>query len=124
MLDFYKNDLIDRTLDRFNRTYSLLLDTSDYVPASYNRKRLSYIHKEEKRQWRKISRENRRYQKEMRKAMAAARRQARVNVNIDLVPGSFVSEENGSIIYLLPCPVKNNKGEQANVQEKKRETSE
>lgn len=63
MINYNKNDLIDECLVRFYQTFQYTLDTCDYVPEKFNAKILAYIFKNMKRQFKKIDREDRRYQK-------------------------------------------------------------
>lgn len=42
-------------------------DTADYVPEKYNNKILAYIFKSMKKQFKKIAREDKRYQKQRKK---------------------------------------------------------
>ncbi|MDE7301476.1 MAG: hypothetical protein K2N47_04830, partial [Clostridia bacterium] len=63
-MNYHKNDLIDECLVRYYTTFSHTLDTADYVPDKYNAKILKYIFKNMKRSFRKIDREDRRWQKE------------------------------------------------------------
>lgn len=66
MIDYKDNDLIDECLERFYETFELTLDTADYVPEKYNNKILAYIFKCMKKQFGKIERECRIYQKEQK----------------------------------------------------------
>lgn len=63
-MNYHKNDLIDECLIRFYNTFSCTLDTADYVSDKYNAKILKYIFKNMKRAFRKLDREDRRWQKE------------------------------------------------------------
>lgn len=67
MLNFHKNDLIDATLVRYYQSFAHTLDTVDYVPEKYNQKICQYIFKNMKRTFRKIDREDRKYQRRLRK---------------------------------------------------------
>ena len=68
MINYNKNDLIDECLVRYYETFAHTLDTSDYVPEKYNNKILKYIFKNMKRQFRKLDKEDKRYQKRFKKA--------------------------------------------------------
>ena len=65
-MDFYKNDLIDETLDRFYSTFQHTLDTCDYVPAPYAKKIDAYIFKAMKSAFKYINREDRAYKRRLR----------------------------------------------------------
>ena len=67
MINYNKNKLINTCLETYYDTFSRTLDTSDFVPEKYNKKILAYIFRNMKRQFRKIDREDRRYQRAMRK---------------------------------------------------------
>lgn len=62
-MNYNKNNLIDECLIRFYQTFACTLDTADYVPKKYNDKVLSYIFKCLKKQFKKIDKEDRIYQK-------------------------------------------------------------
>ena len=67
MINYNKNDLIDECLERYYMTFEKTLDTCDYVPVEYNKKILAYIFKCMRKQFKKINREDRLYQKALRK---------------------------------------------------------
>lgn len=50
------NDLMDECLSRYNDTYSHLLDTEDFVPERFTKKRLAFIFKQERKSWRRLKR--------------------------------------------------------------------
>lgn len=66
-MNYHKNDLIDECLGRFYQTFSLTLDTCDYVPKKYNDKILKYIFKCMKKSFRKIDKEDKVYQRNLTK---------------------------------------------------------
>ena len=63
MINYNKNKLINECLIKYYETFAHTLDTADYVPERYNKKILAYIFKSMKKQFRKINREDNRYQK-------------------------------------------------------------
>lgn len=65
MINYNKNKLINECLCRFYETFARTLDTADYVPAKYNDKILSYIFKNMKKQFKKIDRADKQYQKQV-----------------------------------------------------------
>lgn len=65
MLNYNKNKLINECLAKYYETFANTLDTADYVPRKYNEKILNYIFKNLKRQFRKIDREDKFYQKQL-----------------------------------------------------------
>lgn len=67
MINYNKNNLINTCLGKYYETFALTLDTADFVPEKYNKKILAYIFKNLKRQFRKIDREDRRYQRGLRR---------------------------------------------------------
>ena len=67
MINYNKNKLINECLVTYYETFSLTLDTGDYVPEKYNEKILKYIFKNMKRQFRKLDKEDRRYQRQLKK---------------------------------------------------------
>jgi len=66
MINYNKNKLINETLDKFYETFSHTLDTADYVPEKFNTKICKYIFKNMKRAFRKIDKEDKKYQKAFR----------------------------------------------------------
>ena len=67
MINYNKNKLINTCLEMYYATFAQTLDTADFVPEKYNKKILAYIFRNLKRQFRKIDREDRRYQRAVRK---------------------------------------------------------
>ena len=67
MINYNKNKLINTCLETYYDTFSRTLDTADFVPEKYNKKILAYIFKNMKRQFRRLDREDRRYQRAVRK---------------------------------------------------------
>ncbi len=79
MINYNKNKLINTCLGKYYETFALTLDTADFVPEKYNKKILAYIFKNLKRQFRKIDREDRKYQKALRMAEKLKEQQATEN---------------------------------------------
>lgn len=69
MINFNKNKLINRTLDKYYETFSHTLDTADYVPEKFNRKIHKYIYKNMKKAFRKIDNEDYKYQKDLKQKL-------------------------------------------------------
>ena len=67
MINYNKNTLINTCLETYYATFAQTLDTADFVPEKYNKKILAYIFRNMKRQFRKIDREDRQYQRAVRK---------------------------------------------------------
>lgn len=67
MINYKKNDLIDECLMRYYQTFSCTLDTVDYVPDKFNDKILRYIFKNLKKQFKKIDKEDKKYQFDLKK---------------------------------------------------------
>ena len=63
-MDFKKNDLIDKVLKRYYDTFSLTLDTYEFVPEKFNHEILKIIFKEMKKSLKRINREYRKLHKE------------------------------------------------------------
>lgn len=63
MINFNKNKLINKTLEKYYETFSCTLDTVDFVPEKYNKKICKYIFKNMKRAFRKIDKDDRVYQR-------------------------------------------------------------
>jgi actin-related protein len=56
-MEFIKNDLIDRTLERYYLTFRCTLDTSDFVSEKYTKKIEKYIFKNLKKKFREVNTE-------------------------------------------------------------------
>lgn len=67
MINYNKNKLINQTLSKYYETFSLTLDTVDFVPEKYNKKICKYIFKNMKRSFVKIDREDRKYQRNLKR---------------------------------------------------------
>lgn len=75
MINYNKNKLINECLVRYYETFAHTLDTCDYVPEKFNEKILNYIFKNMKRQFKKLDREDRLYQRKLKqKARLKAKR--------------------------------------------------
>ena len=62
MINFNKNKLINMTLDKYYDTFAHTLDTSDFVPDKFNKKICKYIFKNMRKAFRRIDKEDRKYQ--------------------------------------------------------------
>lgn len=69
MINFNKNKLINEVLTNYYETFSHTLDTADYVPEKYNKKITNYIYKNMKKSFRQIDKEDRKYQRELKKRL-------------------------------------------------------
>lgn len=63
MIDFHKNKLINEVLIKYYETFSLTLDTCDYVPENFNNKIHKYIYKNMLKKFKEIDKDDRKYQK-------------------------------------------------------------
>lgn len=79
MLNYNKNKLINKCLVTYYQTFACTLDTADYVPEKYNNKILKYIFKNMKRQFRKIDKDDRKYQRQFNKNARSKVKQAKKN---------------------------------------------
>ncbi len=62
-INYNKNDLLDELHARFFQSYSLTLDTADYIPQKYIDKVYKELYKSQKAQYRKIGKTDKDYQK-------------------------------------------------------------
>ena len=69
MINYHKNKLINECLKKYYETFACTLDTADYVPEKFNNKVLLYIFKNMKRQFKKIDRADKQYQKQLKKKL-------------------------------------------------------
>ena len=67
MINFNKNKLINQVLEKYYETFSLTLDTADFVPEEYNDKINKYIFKNMKRHFKKIDKEDKKFQRKFKK---------------------------------------------------------
>lgn len=79
MINYNKNKLINECLVKYYETFAHTLDTSDYVPEKYNNKILKYIFKNMRRQFRKLDKEDRQYQRQANKKACLKAKQAKKN---------------------------------------------
>ena len=62
-MEFIKNELIDEVLRKYFATFSITLDTAEFVPAKYGKKIHKFIFKNMKQKFRQINREYKRKKK-------------------------------------------------------------
>ena len=67
MLNYNKNKLINKALDKYYETFSHTLDTADFVPNKFNDKINKYIFKNMRKTFKKIDKEDKNYQKNLKK---------------------------------------------------------
>lgn len=67
-MDFKKNELINEVLNKYFETFSLTLDTCDFVPEKFLKKIHKYIYKNMKNKFKEVERENRLYLKKIKQA--------------------------------------------------------
>ncbi len=63
MINYNKNKLINTALEKYYDTFSRTLDTADFVPEKFNAKISKYIFKNMKKAFKKIDKEDKKYQK-------------------------------------------------------------
>ncbi len=66
MIDFYKNKQINKVLNQYYNTFSLTLDTRDFVPDKYTNKIHKYIFKNMKKKFKEVDRDDRQHCKAMK----------------------------------------------------------
>lgn len=104
MINYNKNDLIDACLERYYKTFSCTLDTADFVPQKYNDKILRYIFKNLKKQFRKLDKEDKLYQKSLIKNERLKRKKSKKSCNECLDPireDSFDTEKQQLITQII-----------------------
>lgn len=79
MINYNKNKLINECLVNYYETFAHTLDTGDYVPEKYNNKILKYIFKNMRRQFRKLDKEDRQYQRQANKKARLKAKQVKKN---------------------------------------------
>ena len=67
MLNYNKNKLINTCLNKYYETFSHTRDTADFVPDEYNDKITKYIFKNMKKAFKRIDKEDRKYQRQFNK---------------------------------------------------------
>lgn len=68
MLNYNKNKLINECLCKYYETFARTLDTADFVPNEYNERIVGYIYKNMRKAFKRVDKEDKRYQKAVRKA--------------------------------------------------------
>lgn len=76
MINYNKNNLINTCLEKYYETFSRTLDTADFVPEKYNKKILAYIFKNMRRQFKRIDKADKSYQKDVAKKERIKAKQA------------------------------------------------
>lgn len=66
-MNFNKNKLINKTLEKYYYTYSMTLDTGDFVPEKTNQKIYRYIDKNLNKIFSQIDKEDKKFQKRLKK---------------------------------------------------------
>lgn len=79
MINYNKNKLINTCLVKYYETFALTLDTADFVPEKYNKKILAYIFKNMKRQFRRVDKADRLYQRELARKERERAKQSAAN---------------------------------------------
>ena len=69
MINFNKNKLINKVLEKYYDTFSRTLDTCDFVSEKFNKKILLYIFKNMKKAFKKIDKEDNKYQKTLKQKL-------------------------------------------------------
>ena len=67
MINYNKNKLINECMEKYYETFARTLDTADFVPAEYNAKINEYIFKNMRKSFKKVDKEDKRFQKALRK---------------------------------------------------------
>lgn len=75
MINYNKNKLINECLNKYYETFSHTLDTADFVPEKYNDKINAYIFKNMKKAFKRLDREDKLFQKQVRKKQAQKKKQ-------------------------------------------------
>lgn len=65
-MNFNKNKLINAVLRNYYNTFSLTLDTNDFVPQNFNKKIHKFIYKNMKKKFKEIDKEDKKFQKELK----------------------------------------------------------
>ncbi len=71
MINYNKNKIINECLSKYYETFARTLDTADFVPAEYNDKITAYIFKNMRKTFKKVDKEDKRFQKAFRKRAKA-----------------------------------------------------
>ena len=64
-MEFRKNDLLNEVLINYYKTFSLTLDTSDFVPEKFNHEIRKILFKEMKKKFKLVNREYKKQNKEI-----------------------------------------------------------
>lgn len=71
MINYNKNKLINECLSKYYETFAHTLNTADFVPEQYNDRILAYIFKNMRKAFKRLDREDKRFQKAFRKKAKA-----------------------------------------------------
>ena len=67
MINYNKNKLINECLGKYYETFARTLDTADFVPEEYHNKITAYIFKKVKRAFKRLDKEDKRFENAFRK---------------------------------------------------------
>ena len=95
MINYNKNELINKTLDKYYETFSHTLDTADYVPEKFNKKIHKYIYKNLKKAFRKIDREDRKFQRNFNRSLKLKEKEEGAKKNT----GESVKKSNNLVLF-------------------------
>ena len=76
MINYNKNNLVNTCLEKYYETFSRTLDTADFVPEKYNKRILAYIFKNMRRQFKRIDKADKSFQKDVAKKERLKAKQA------------------------------------------------
>lgn len=88
MINYNKNKLINKTLDKYYETFSHMLDTADFVPDKFNDKIGKYIFKNMKKAFKQIDKEDREFQRKFRKELKEKQRLEKLKASEENVASS------------------------------------
>lgn len=77
LMEFKKNELIDEVLVNYYHTFSLTLDTEDFVSPKYNKKIEKYIFKNMKKKFKTCNKEYKQWLRERKRKVRKKKRAKR-----------------------------------------------
>ena len=100
-MNFHRNDLIDKVLERNFESFEITVDTVDYVPKRYLKKIYRIIYRNLKRQIRWAKLEDRAYQRKLRQKDKQSYQRKNATTTDNATRRKTINPEQGKLLSVL-----------------------
>ena len=100
-MNFHRNDLIDKVLERNFESFEITVDTVDYVPKRYLKKIYRIIYRNLKRQIRWAKLEDRAYQRKLGKKDKQSYQRKNATTTDNATRRKTINPEQGKLLSVL-----------------------